>query len=182
MEQQWQFLGREHNRGSARAKPALERLVEGRCPPHPLWAKTVLAFGSVEGSDDGLQSRDGSLRRRSPTTQPDLNAPASSRSFIASRQWLIAARGGCWGRGRFRVAEPEVVQEVHGQADQLRDEDFVSVETAELVQALSSALLPAGVWRHRDLDHSVACLSECLSGGGERVRGGSAERVDVFAP
>ena len=40
----------------------------------------------------------------------------------------------------------------------------------------------AGVWRHRDLDHSVARLSQCLSGGRERVRGRSTERVDVFVP
>ena len=97
-----------------------------------------------------------------PTAKTNLNPPASLGGLVSSREGLIKAPSRRGGRGRLRIAEPEVVEEVHGQPDEPRDEAFVRVEAAQLIKALGGSSFPPGVRRDRNLDHAVARLSERL--------------------
>src|SRR5216684_1159421 len=115
MEEQRQFLRRQDDRRSPRTRALLDCFVESRWPPHHFWAKTVLAFSGIEGRNDRLQSRDRSFGRGSPTAEANLNPPAGLGGFVSSREELIMAPRRRGGHGRLGIAEPEVVEEVHGQ-------------------------------------------------------------------
>src|SRR5258708_21527651 len=83
---------------------------------------------------------------------------------------------------RFWMPEPELVDQVQGQAYQLRDEAFVPIYPSQLVEPFCGTRLPSGIRGHCDLNHSIAALSEGLRCRRQCVRARFTERVQILSP
>ena len=182
MEEQSQLLGRKHHERSAGTKALLYCLVEGRAPPHHFWAETILALRCVEARHYRLQRRGGGPHRGRPTTKADLNPPAGLGCLVPRRDRLFVPPRRCACYRRLWIAEPKVEEEIHWQADQLRQQAFVRVDATQLIKPSRSPLFPSGVGCHGNLDDSVSRLGQRVGGRGQRIRVRLAQWVDVLTP
>src|ERR1700694_5809108 len=80
------------------------------------------------------------------------------------------------------MAEPELVEQVHGHAYELRDEAFVPIDPSHLIEPFCGTRLPSGIRGHCDLDHSIDPCSEGFGSRRQCVRARFTEGVQILTP